>query len=637
MRKGWEIKRLGELCDLMTGGTPSRSQPEYFVNGQFKWLVSGDIHRKEIFDCNGRITKKGMENSNAKLLPINSVLIALNGQGKTRGTVALLRAKATCNQSLVSISPKKGIPLLPEYIFCNLYGRYDEIRKITGDSGNDRRGLNMPIIRNLEIPLPPLPDQKSIISILDRAFSAIDKAKANTQKNLQNAKELFESYLQKMFDEKGEDWEEKKLGDVAYTNGRIGWKGLTAKEYKKTGPLFLSVHSLNYGDYVDFRDAFHISQARYDESPEIMLRKDDILICKDGAGIGKLGILPELPDITTINSSLLLIRCKEKIITKYLYYNLLSPIFQRIVQSRLMGATTPHLYQRDIVTFPILLPKLSEQKEIVHKLELLSAETKKIESSYQRKLDDLEELKKIILQKAFSGELTAADAGLYKIDSEVLSIAAEPEPVYLSNVSDELTEDEWLQLHFMLINIGFHNGKAEQKYLAEVKMEKSCHFGEKIIKQLQFNRNPFKAMNGPADFDRLYKLHDFAEANGIFTYDKNASYKKYIEGENFMKFFGKATLAFRPFIKEVEALLIRLLPLKTDTIDLYATTYTAWNNLLILKKEINIKSIAKEGRWHEKKNRFADNDFVEAVEFLKTNNLLPEGKGKLVGKKRINN
>ena len=139
---------------------------------------------------------------------------------------------------------------------------------------------------------------------------------------------------------------------------------------------------------------------------EIMLRKDDILICKDGAGIGKLGIVPELPGIATINSSLLLIRCKKQVIPKYLYYNLLSPIFQKIVQSKLMGATTPHLYQRDIVTFPILLPKLIEQREIIQKLETLSAQTQTLETHYRQKLTDLEELKKSILQKAFAGELT---------------------------------------------------------------------------------------------------------------------------------------------------------------------------------------------------------------------------------------
>lgn len=160
-------------------------------------------------------------------------------------------------------------------------------------------------------------------------------------------------------------WETAKLEEVAYLAGRIGWKGLTAKEYTEEGPLFLSVHSLNYGDYVDFRDAFHITQDRYDESPEIMLEKNDILICKDGAGIGKLGIVGELPAPSSINSSLLLIRAEDKVLPKYLYYKLSSPYFQSIVQERIDGATTPHLYQREIKQFPVFVPTLPEQQRIV--------------------------------------------------------------------------------------------------------------------------------------------------------------------------------------------------------------------------------------------------------------------------------
>lgn len=160
-------------------------------------------------------------------------------------------------------------------------------------------------------------------------------------------------------------WQRKQLGELAELKGRIGWRGLTAKEYTKSGPLFLSVHSLNYGDYVDFRDAFHISEERYIESPEIMLQEDDVLICKDGAGIGKVGIVGTLPDRTTINSSLLLIRSGKEILPKFLYRCLSSPYFQQIVNSRLNGATTPHLYQRDITEFPVVLPTLPEQQRIV--------------------------------------------------------------------------------------------------------------------------------------------------------------------------------------------------------------------------------------------------------------------------------
>ena len=145
---------IGDEFSLATGGTPNSKKKEYYEDGSIRWLVSGDIHLEEIFDCSGRITEQGYLNSNAKYLPINSVLIALNGQGKTRGTVALLKCKATCNQSLVSISPNDPQAITSDYLYFNLKNRYQEIRKITSDSGNDRRGLNMRLIKKINFQYP---------------------------------------------------------------------------------------------------------------------------------------------------------------------------------------------------------------------------------------------------------------------------------------------------------------------------------------------------------------------------------------------------------------------------------------------------------------------------------------------------
>ena len=196
---GWVEKRLGDVCDLMTGGTPSKTKPEFFENGNIKWLVSGDIHQREIFNCKGRITESGLKNSNAKYLPINSVMIALNGQGKTRGSVALLRTKATCNQSLVSIYPKNTVRILPEYIQINLQGRYQEIRHITGDSGNDRRGLNMKLVRNIKIPIAPPTEQQIIVSSLNEIESEVRHLEEIYQQKLDSLGELEQSILHKAF------------------------------------------------------------------------------------------------------------------------------------------------------------------------------------------------------------------------------------------------------------------------------------------------------------------------------------------------------------------------------------------------------------------------------------------------------
>ena len=147
LQSKWPTVSLGEICTFMTGGTPTSTVAEYYENGTVPWLVSGDIHGFEIWDCEKRITQKAVENSNARVLPKDSVLIALNGQGKTRGTVALLRMEgATCNQSLVAITPSQPTRVLVEFIFSVLRSMYADIRALTVSYKNiverqDQRGL----------------------------------------------------------------------------------------------------------------------------------------------------------------------------------------------------------------------------------------------------------------------------------------------------------------------------------------------------------------------------------------------------------------------------------------------------------------------------------------------------------------
>tara|TARA_B100001057_G_scaffold277519_1_gene277792 strand:- start:1628 stop:2821 length:1194 start_codon:yes stop_codon:yes gene_type:complete len=193
---------IGEVCELMTGGTPSKKKKEYFEKGDINWLVSGDIHKKEIQECNGKITSLGLEKSNAKYLPVNSVMIALNGQGKTRGTVAMLRIKATCNQSLVSIYPKDLSKLTPEFIYVNLDSRYIEIRKLTGDSGNDRRGLNMPLLKKISLSIPKsIEEQKNIIESFYILKNNTDSIVENNSKKISLLNDLKKSILEKAFKE----------------------------------------------------------------------------------------------------------------------------------------------------------------------------------------------------------------------------------------------------------------------------------------------------------------------------------------------------------------------------------------------------------------------------------------------------
>ena len=192
----WQVVKLGEMCSFMTGGTPTSTIKEYYENGTIPWLVSGDIHKEQIYDCDGRITEKGVSQSNAKYLPLNSVLIALNGQGKTRGTVAILRIEnATCNQSLVSINPKDE-RLLSDFLYYQLKSMYQRIRDITGD--NQRSGLNIPILKDIKIYLPEnVHNQQEIVAKIESERKVID-----------DCRELMKTYEEKIKRVIDKVWEE---------------------------------------------------------------------------------------------------------------------------------------------------------------------------------------------------------------------------------------------------------------------------------------------------------------------------------------------------------------------------------------------------------------------------------------------
>lgn len=160
--KNFKVVKLGEAATLQMGGTPSTKKREYYENGNIYWMKSGDIKGDFIYDIPNKITSEGLKNSNAKMYKKNSVVIALNGQGKTRGSTAILRLDTSSNQSVVEIRPKENI-LLSEYLHFHLKQRYNEIRNLTGD--NQRSGLNLKILRNFEIILPPINFQKEFSEI----------------------------------------------------------------------------------------------------------------------------------------------------------------------------------------------------------------------------------------------------------------------------------------------------------------------------------------------------------------------------------------------------------------------------------------------------------------------------------------
>ena len=175
----WKTKRIRDFTDCIAGGTPSTFISEYW-GGAIRWMSSGELNDKIIFDVEGRITDLGLRESNTKIIPPKCTLIGLAGQGKTRGTVAFSKIELCINQSIAAIYPNESF--FPEYLYHNLDARYDELRGMsTGDGG--RGGLNLQIIRAIDLPFPTIDEQCAIATVLsdmDAEIAALEQRRDKT-------------------------------------------------------------------------------------------------------------------------------------------------------------------------------------------------------------------------------------------------------------------------------------------------------------------------------------------------------------------------------------------------------------------------------------------------------------------------
>jgi len=213
--------------------------------------------------------------------------------------------------------------------------------------------------------------------------------------------------MQKILQEKvAEGWTVVVLENYVDIHGRIGWKGLKKSEYTTSGPVFLAVKDIKPNGEIDFSDTGHISKERYEESPEIQLRLNDIILTKDGT-IGKVGMVNELPFTATVNSSLLVVRPSSGLLLpRFLFHYLRGPQFQDIVRERITGSGVPHLFQKDIKKLQIVIPPLNEQRKIISKLEKIFLKQETSMEALKKIKHFLNQYRQSLLKSAYQGKIT---------------------------------------------------------------------------------------------------------------------------------------------------------------------------------------------------------------------------------------
>ena len=272
-------------------------------------------------------------------------------------------------------------------------------------------GINRNEVYSIEVKTPTLSEQHRIIKKLDKVFGEIEKAKESTERNLQNSKDLFESYLQNIFEKSNDEWQEKKLGDknlLQIIDGDRGKNYPKKSDFLKEGYcLFLNTKNVRPNGF-DFKTTMFITKKKDDALGNGKLQRNDVLLTTRGT-IGNIAVYGEDVPFKNIriNSGMLIFRPNTKLITPgYLYTIFQSGIMKFQIKKYVSGAAQPQLPIKTLVNFSIpVLKSLSEQKSIVKKLDELSEKTKRLEEIYKQKLADLEELKKSILKQAFEGKL----------------------------------------------------------------------------------------------------------------------------------------------------------------------------------------------------------------------------------------
>lgn len=397
--EGWTEKELREVCEKITDG--SHNPPSKKNNG-FMMLSSKDIQNMIVDFSDPRFINKEEFTQEDKRTRISEgdVLLTIVG---ALGRVAIIKKgfpAFTLQRSVAVIKPKKELDssFFAYYLMSPKMQNY--IQK--NAKGVAQKGIYLNDLKKIKIIYPlSIKHQTEIVQEIEKQLTRLDA----TVKALNSVKEKLGVYRKAFLKAAFEgNWEKTLLEEFIEINGRIGWKGLKRSEYSNSGALFLAVRNINKDGSLKFDKVDHISDFRYEESPNMKLRENDIIITKDGT-IGKIGYVNKLENPTTVNSSLLIVRPKEKFIPRFLFHYFRSPFFQSIVYEKITGTAVPHLFQRDIKK--LIVPKIpeKEQKEIIQSIELKFSVIDKIEQVVEVSLEKADMLRKSILKSAFEGRL----------------------------------------------------------------------------------------------------------------------------------------------------------------------------------------------------------------------------------------
>lgn len=405
----WPHIKLGEMCEVITKGTTPTSVGFKFQESGINFVKVESIKPDGTFipkkfayiDCECH------ESFSRSQLQVNDILFSIAGALGRTAIVTEEILPANTNQALAVVRLKNDAPVCYEYLFRALNSSFaiEQIHKHSG--GVAQQNLSLAQIKSFEIPVPPLAEQKQIVDILDEAFTNIDHACQLAERNLKNARELFDSTLNQIFTKNNEKWSLATIGEISSIKGG---KRLPKGEKLSETPTpyrYIRVSDFNEDGTIDQDKVRYISEHVHKQIKNYIIRSSDLYISIAGT-IGKTGIVPKELDGANLTENACRLVLKDKVDNKFIYYFTRSKSFQEQAGFNTRTTAQPKLALSRLASIELNIPPHNEQLEIVECLDLIVTETQRLEKIYQKKITALDELKQSLLQKAFRGELTQA-------------------------------------------------------------------------------------------------------------------------------------------------------------------------------------------------------------------------------------
>ena len=396
MNSEWQKYPIGAICDVVNGGTPKTGVAEYW-DGEHQWITPAEMGKRStpyVGKTERTLSDLGLANSSARPLPPYSVILSSRAP---IGHLVINTEPMATNQGCKGLVPGKTVD--HKYLYYYLGSIVDLLNDL--GTGATFKELSGGKLREIPVPLPPLPEQRRIVGILDEAFEGIAAGKENTEKNLRNAREVFQSCLGSVFAHPDPAWKTRSIGEVAEV---FDGPHATPKTVGH-GPIFLGISALHDGK-IDLGETRHVTPEDFKQwTRRVKPQAGDVVFSYE-TRLGQAAIIPYGLECC-LGRRMGLVRANRKQMNpRFFVYQYTSPPFRDFLNSMTVrGATVDRIPLKEFPSFPISLPGFEEQERLAAQFESLRAETDRLAGVYERKLAGLEALKKSLLHRAFSGEL----------------------------------------------------------------------------------------------------------------------------------------------------------------------------------------------------------------------------------------